>query len=281
MFGNQMKIVNRKISELIPAEYNPRKITEKEIKDIEASFNSLGTLEPAVINMHSTRLNQIISGHQRIKVYKLMGNSTYPCYEVKFTLDKEKEANIRMNKNTGSWDWDLLASGFEKEDLEDWGFDSELDDIFGEDEDSGGLTDDDAIPPVPVEPITKLGDLYILGKHKLLCGDSTNIQHVERLMDGDKADLCLADPPYGIGYGGSMKLGQKKHGWTQHKGGWDEKRPDKKWFDISKSFSENQIVWGGNYFTDILPMKMGWLIWDKEILLWLMVKWPGLLLIML
>jgi len=123
-----MKIINRQIEELIAADYNPRRLSEKQFKDLEASFSNLGTLEPAVINMHPDRLNIIISGHQRIKVAKKLGLSEYPCVEVKFDLDKEKEANIRMNKNGGDWDHDLLGSEFEIEDLTEWGFDDLFDD---------------------------------------------------------------------------------------------------------------------------------------------------------
>jgi len=134
MFGKEkMKIIFRNISELIPAEYNPRKITDKELNDLVDSFKSIGTLEPAVINMHPDRLNTIISGHQRIKAFKSMGNTEYPCYEVSMTYEKEREANVRMNKNTGDWDFELLGSEFEKDELEAWGFDSEIDDIFGGD----------------------------------------------------------------------------------------------------------------------------------------------------
>jgi len=136
MFGksDKMKIVYRPINELKPAEYNPRKISEKEFEDLRKSFNNLGTLEPAVINMNPDRLNVIISGHQRLKVAESLGMVDYPCFEVSFNLQKEREANIRMNKNTGNWDFDLLHENFEMDDLKDFGFDDLNFDVDG----SGG-----------------------------------------------------------------------------------------------------------------------------------------------
>lgn len=125
-----MDIINRKISELIPAEYNPRQLTKKQFEDLKKSFNNLGTLEPAVINMNKDRKNIVVSGHQRLKVAVELGMNEYPCLEVDFTEKKEREANIRMNKNTGEWDMDALANNFNVEDLVDWGFD-DLDIIDG------------------------------------------------------------------------------------------------------------------------------------------------------
>ena len=76
-------------------------------------------------------------------------------------------------------------------------------------------------------------------------------------------DLVLTDPPYGIGYGGSMRIGQEKHGWTQYEGGWDESRPTKEIFALILKISGDQIIWGGNYFTDYLPPSIQWFVWDK------------------
>ena len=115
-------IVQRKISELKPAEYNPRSLSEKQFSDLKKSFQNLGTLEPAVVNMYPDRENIIISGHQRIKVAAALGMAEYPCLEVSFPPKKEKEANIRMNKNTGEWDLDVLSQLFELDDLKEWGF---------------------------------------------------------------------------------------------------------------------------------------------------------------
>lgn len=115
-------IVHRKLSDLKPAEYNPRRLTEKQFEDLKKSFENLGTLEPAVINTYPGRENIIISGHQRLKVAKRLGMKEYPCLEVSFPPEKEREANIRMNRNSGEWDFDLLANEFDVADLIQWGF---------------------------------------------------------------------------------------------------------------------------------------------------------------
>lgn len=120
--SEKFEIKMRKISELIPSEYNPRKISEKQFNELKKSFQSLGTLEPAVINMHPERKNIIISGHQRINVAADLGMDEYPCHEVSFSLKKEKQANIRMNKNGGDWNFDALSAHFEGLELLAWGF---------------------------------------------------------------------------------------------------------------------------------------------------------------
>lgn len=119
-----MQIVQRKISELKAADYNPRSLSDKQFADLKKSFENLGTLEPAVINQFPGRENIIISGHQRLKIAASLDMTEYPCIEVKFDPAKEKEANIRMNKNTGEWDFDLLKEGFDLDNLVDWGFDN-------------------------------------------------------------------------------------------------------------------------------------------------------------
>jgi len=121
--GDGMVIVYMLINELIPADYNPRRISDKQMEALKESMARLGTLEPAVINMHPTRKKVIISGHQRIKAAESMGDEDYPCYQVEFTIEQEKEANIRMNQNGGEWDFDLLKDNFELDDLKDFGFD--------------------------------------------------------------------------------------------------------------------------------------------------------------
>ena len=120
-----------------------------------------------------------------------------PCVEVDLKLDQEKELNIRLNKNVGEWDYDSLANYFDVGELMDWGFtDDELQ--FYEDEPEQGLIDDDEIPEVK-EAITKQGDLWILGDHRLLCGDAIKKEDVDILMDGKKADMVFTDPPYSSG----------------------------------------------------------------------------------
>lgn len=133
-----MKTVDRKVENLIPAEYNPRHIGEEAFEQLKASIKRFDAVEPIVVNMHPDRENIIISGHQRHRAAKSLGMDTFPCVEVELDRDQERELNIRMNKNTGSWDWDELANQFHAEELVDWGFTSEelfeySEDAFGED----------------------------------------------------------------------------------------------------------------------------------------------------
>jgi hypothetical protein len=117
-----MKVTDRKISELIPAEYNPRILKDKQYKDIKKSLQRFGIVDPIIVNMHPDRKNVIVGGHQRVKVWSDLGNETIPCTEVSLDLKKEQELNVRLNKNTGEFDFDALANFFEVRDLKEWGF---------------------------------------------------------------------------------------------------------------------------------------------------------------
>jgi site-specific DNA-methyltransferase (adenine-specific) len=126
---------------------------------------------------------------------------------------------------------------------------------------------EDAVPEPPVDPITKPGDLWVLGEHRVLCGDSTKAEDVARLMNKAKADLLLTDPPYGIDY---ARAGGRsgKHGWSKLEKTnpiyeWDKDRPSKETIQAAVSIARESIIWGGNYFADYLPPSMGWLVWDK------------------
>ena len=182
-----MKIVETTLSDLIFAEYNPRSLKEQQFKQIEDSITRFGIVDPIIVNSNKDRKNIIIGGHQRVKVALKMGIDTVPCHYIDLTKDKERELNVRLNKNTGEWDWSMLANHFDVEELTEWGF-SEDEFSFPDPTPVEGLTDEDAVPEVE-ESITKPGDLWILGEHRVLCGDATISTDVEKLMDGQKAEL--------------------------------------------------------------------------------------------
>jgi len=186
------------VKNLIFAEYNPRELTQDQHQDLKDSITRFGFVDPLIVNTHKERKNILVGGHQRLKIAKELGYKDVPCVEVDLTPDKEKELNVRLNKNTGQWDWDALANHFDVGELLEWGF-TEEELQFTEQEEVQGLTDDDDVPEVE-ESITKQGDLWILGEHRLLCGDATKKEDVERLMDGQKADMVFTDPPYGVMY---------------------------------------------------------------------------------
>jgi DNA modification methylase len=205
MIKENLNIVEYNTSDLIFAEYNPRELTNQQHQDLKDSITRFGFVDPLIVNINKNRKNILIGGHQRLKIAKELLYKKVPCVEVDLTPEKEKELNVRLNKNTGQWDWDVLANQFKVGDLLEWGFnEDELQ--FKEPEEVQGLTDDDHIPEVE-EATTQPGDLWILGKHRLLCGDATKKEDVERLMDGQMADMVFTDPPYGLGgYGGRNKM---------------------------------------------------------------------------
>lgn len=157
----------------------------------------------------------------------------------------------------GEWDWDILANEWDKEELEEWGLDvtfETVEPIVEED-------DFDATPPE--EPITVLGDLYEIGEHRLLCGDSTDSDQVAKLMNGEKADIMVSDPPYGI----DLDTDYSKMGATTTK--YEKIKGDDKEFDltdvISISGTKEQYIWGGDYFVNSLDWMSGTqIIWAKR-----------------
>jgi len=199
-----MQTVNYPIDKLVFAEYNPRQLTKDQYQNLKDSITRFGLVDPMIVNTHKERKNILVGGHQRVKVAKDLGFEEVPCVEVKLTPDKEKELNIRLNKNTGEWDYDTLANYFDVGELTDWGF-TEDDLQFFEPEEITGLIDDDEVPEVE-ESKTKTGDIWLLGEHRVLCGDATKKEDVERLMDGQKADMVFTDPPYGVDYDGGIQF---------------------------------------------------------------------------
>lgn len=153
----------------------------------------------------------VLGGNMRLRACKEAGLREVPVHVVSWLDSQQEEFIIKDNVGYGEWDWDILANEWDAAQLEEWG----LDVWTPEEEPTQGLTDPDDVPEVPEEPVTRLGDLYILGEHRLLCGDSTKAEDVERLMNGQKANLLLTDPPYGVsfvGLKGSMYSDGKKKG---------------------------------------------------------------------
>jgi len=203
MISISWKTQKRKIKELIHYKHNPRTLTEKEHKDLKESLKKFDLAEIPAINTD----NNIIAGHQRIKIMAELYDENHKIDvrvpSRKLTKKEFKEYLIRSNKNTGSWDMDALVNNFDLPDLIEWGFD-EVD--FENTGNSGGLTGDDDVPALPKKPKAKLGDLYTLGEHRLLCGDSTDVKDVEKLMRNQKADTVFTDPPYGVDYSGKNEM---------------------------------------------------------------------------
>lgn len=120
--NQEMQIKTRKISDLIRAEYNPRELTKEQQNQLTDSLKRFGLVDPIIVNTHKDRKNILVGGHQRMKVWESMGNETIPTVEVNLNLEKEKELNVRLNKNTGQFDMDILTNNFDTTELIEWGF---------------------------------------------------------------------------------------------------------------------------------------------------------------
>ena len=187
----------RKVSELIPADYNPRQMTDSEKRDLLASIEEFDQVVPVVINTDG----RLIGGHQRCKVYSDLGIEDVEVRvpSRKLNLQEEKRLNLRLNKNTGHWDFDKLGE-FDVETLLDVGFgDEELSGIWDDvDTLEDGNNKIESAKNIK-ETNVKKGDIYELGKHRLMCGDSLENEDVKKLVGGEKIQMIYNDTPYNIG----------------------------------------------------------------------------------
>ena len=268
-----MKVANRNLAELTPYAGNAKKHDSTQIANVAESIRQFGFVQPIVVDQNGV----IVIGHCRALAAKQLGMKEVPCVCVDdLTPEQVNALRIVDNKsNESPWDFDILPDELADIDLSDFDFDFGIDDEEEETEiveDEAPEVDEDA------EPIAKLGDIWQLGRHRLMCGDSTNKATVELLMDGKKADMVFTDPPYGI----DVVQGNKVDGdGATHFGkvggrnivqastymaikGDDTTDTARLNYEIVKELSENQIIFGGNYFTDFLPPKACWCIWDKE-----------------
>jgi len=254
-----MIIEKRKISELKPAPYNPRKSDVTQEANLKASLEKFGVVEPIIFNKQT---GFIVGGHFRIRELKKLGIKEVDCVIVDLSPEDEKELNIRLNANTGEWDMELLSE-WDKQDLEEWGLELEWEVETPEAEE-----DNFDIPDV-IETDIVLGDIIEIGEHRLLCGDSTDSDQVAKLMDGEKADMVFTDPPYGIDVVKSDMVGADFG--VAVKGKYSKVIADET-TDTAQQFyntcvalgMDKFIIWGGNYFTDFLPFSDGWLVWNKR-----------------
>lgn len=205
-----MQIEKKKVIDLVPADYNPRKDLkpgDKEYEKLKRSINEFGYVDPLIWNKRTSRL---VGGHQRLKVLKDMGIDEVDVVVVDMDEEKEKALNVALNKISGDWDKDklmLLITDLQGEDFDVslTGFDpEELDDLF-KDNMKDGVKDDnfDVDKELKKSTMTKPGDLWQLGEHRLLCGDSTKEESYNLLMAGKQANLVITDPPYNVNYQGS------------------------------------------------------------------------------
>ena len=205
-----MDIQTLPVAKLIPADYNPRKDLkpgDPEYEKLKRSIMEFGYLEPVIWNKAT---GHVVGGHQRLKVLIDTGTTDVECVVVEMSEEKEKALNVALNKISGEWDKDklsLLIADLQGADFDVslTGFDApELDALFKDAQRNGVHDDDFDVDAALKEPaMTKPGDLWLLGKHRLICGDSTKRDTYNLLMDGKNANLVVTDPPYNVNYEGN------------------------------------------------------------------------------
>lgn len=201
-----MEFKKIEISKLIPASYNPRKDLkpgDAEFEKIKRSIEEFGYVEPVIINEDMT----IIGGHQRAKVLSALGFEEIDCVVISVDKTKEKALNIALNKITGDWDTEALATLLSELDKEsynieltgfDWDEAEKLLKTLGQDDNSA---DDEYEMELPEDPISKRSDVWLLGRHRLMCGDSTLSEDIKVLTDGKTVEMVFTDPPWNVNYG--------------------------------------------------------------------------------
>lgn len=243
-----------KLSDIRPNPNNPRVIKDDKFKKLVKSiqdFPQMLELRPIVVNDEMI----VLGGNMRLKALEHLGiEETYIIKAGELTYKQEQEFIIKDNVGYGEWDWEQLANEWDVEDLDEWGLDLPLDFV----KEIEAEEDDFEVPADGIETDIVLGDLFEIGEHRLLCGDSTDINNVELLINGQEINL-LTDPPYGINANKqTLGTGKKKF----HRGDdWDIEVPD---FYYVLALVNKAIIWGGNYFADKLPINNDWLCWHKK-----------------
>jgi len=265
-----MKIQEVAVNKLIPYAKNSRTHSPEQVGQIAASIKEFGFRNPILVDGVG-----IIAGHGRLLAAQKLGLDQVPTIDCSDMTESQKKAYIIAdNKLAMNAGWDTAMLSIEMKDLEDEGFDlallgfddKELDALLNVIEGTDGLTDEDAVPDAPEEPKTKIGDIYILGNHRLMCGDSSDVNCLDKLLQGNIPNGIVTDPPYGIGIDGQKKSisNNPKHNRKHHEfRGWDSERPDEGIFNYIVALNVPTVIWGGNYFADLLPATRGWLYWSK------------------
>jgi DNA modification methylase len=242
---------------------NPRLIKDDKFKKLVQSikdFPQMLEIRPIVVNTDMV----VLGGNMRLRACKEAGLKQVPIIVAdNIPEDRQGEFIIKDNVGFGEWDWEALANEWDMDLLADWGLEvpeGEVTELEAE--------EDDYEVPDEVHTDIVLGDLFEIGQHRLLCGDSTDSDQVAKLMNGENADMVFTDPPYGISVVKSNSVGGGKLAkinlYSQIIGD-DTTNTAEEFYKTCISLGmKNFIIWGGNYFTDFLAPSMCWLIWDKE-----------------
>lgn len=242
-----------KISDIKPNPQNPRTIKDENFKKLVQSikdFPEMLDARPLVLNKD----NVILGGNMRFKASKEAGLKEVPVKIVDWSEEKQREFIIKDNISGGDWDWDQLANEWDVEQLDEWGLD--VPDFAGDVE-----VEEDEAPEVSDEPpVSKLGEVYQLGRHRVMCGNAENCTELI-----DDTFFLYADPPYGISIGSQS---QGKGGGVAKKidygaNEWDSSIP-KEAINQSILNTSGYVLWGANYYTDIITPSQCWIVWDKD-----------------
>lgn len=259
-----MNILQIPIEEVTPYTNNPR-CNDTNVNSVAESIKEFGFKVPIIIDKN----NVIVAGHTRVKAAKMLGLESVPCIMAD-DLSEEQVNAFRLADNkvaeAAEWDFDKLEEELNNIsiDMSVFGFESLIEELEPE------VVEDDYSESLPAEPKAKTGDIYQLGRHRLMCGDSTSVTDIERLLGGNKIDLVLTDPPYGISIvndKGKVGAGNiaKNRTYLEVKGDDTTETAQENYQACISLGIDNYIIFGGNYFTDFLPFSDGWLIWDKRV----------------
>ena len=254
---NELKIEKLNINDLTPYKGNAKEHPVEQIEQICKSIQEFNFSDPVAIWGPE---NIIVEGHGRLIAAKRLGMQEIPVIRLDHLTDEQRRAytlaHNKLTMNSG-FDLELLTAELDDIydiDMSDFGFDDlEIEELEPE------AQEDDYNGEPPAEPKSKPGDIYQLGRHRLMCGDATNIQHIDKLLDGVTADLVLTDPPYGID-ANKMTLGTGARKFNRGHD-WDKETPD---IAFLSAIAKYCCIWGGNYFADQLPVTNDWLCWWKK-----------------
>jgi 16S rRNA G966 N2-methylase RsmD len=241
---------------------NPRIIKDDKFAKLVKSINEF----PQMLNLRPIVVNDdmvVLGGNMRLKACKEAGLKEIPIIKAsELSEQQQKEFIVKDNVGYGEWDWNDLANNWDADQLQDWGLD-----IPGFDAEVLEAEEDDfAVPDGGTETDIVLGDLFEIGEHRLLCGDSTDIDQVDLLMNGQKANMVFTDPPYGISHSGKGIKGSAKENDFGEILGDNDVTVAVDAFNLCQSLfvDATMIFWGANYYSSCLPNGFGWLVWDKE-----------------
>lgn len=248
-----------KIKDIKSNPNNPRVIKDDKFHKLCESikeFPRMLELRPIVVNDDMV----VLGGNMRLKALEHLGLTEAPVIKAsELTEEQQRQFIIKDNAGFGEWDWEMLANEWDLEELDKWGIDVPA---FPETELEA--QEDNYEVPEQIETDIVLGDLFEIGEHRLLCGDSTDSDAVARLMDGEKADMVFTDPPYGMNAVSKSGVLTKKYG-TDILGDSDTNAA-KDSFNLIYSLYPDalHIWWGANYYSSCLPDSECWIVWDKN-----------------